>query len=217
MSKKKRILVVVSIILVLAIIVGVVCFLGFRRTTENITLDGATSKVSKLCSELKEKQEYSFRTTLDEQNEVYYAKKGGVAYVDTIYRGKESKFIIKNGNSYLLLEDEKTYYTYQNNETDLEKINVQLEETKEKQYTEGKEKIENKEYKYEEYEGVTGFLIKDVTLTENQTAKTRFYFNGNKLIYIKTITEDYQEILKVDISYNIDDKLFEIPTDYKGI
>ena len=215
MSKKQIVLIIVSIILVLAIIVGLVYFLGLGEKTENTILDGSTSKVNKLYSELKEKQEYSFKTTLNEQDEVYYAKKNKVAYIATTYQGETSKFIIKDGNSYLLLDDEKIYYTYQNNETDLEKITVQLEKIKDKPYTEGKEKIENKEYKYEEYEGTTEFLLKEAEEVEEQTAKTRFYFDGNKLVYIKTIAGDYQELLKVDISYQVDDNLFEIPSDYE--
>lgn len=217
MSKKKIVLIMVSVILSFMIIAGVIYFLGFGRKTGNATLDGATSKVNKLYSELKEEKAFSFTTTLDEKNKVYYAKKNNMAYIDTTYQGKESKFIIKDGNSYLLVDDQKVYYTYQNNETDLEKISVQLEEINEKQYTEGKEKIENKEYKYEEYEGVTEFLVKDIDMAEGQKAKTRFYFNGDKLVYIKTIVGDYQEILKVDISYDVDNKLFEIPADYKEV
>ena len=212
MSKKKIIMIIVCIVLILAIIGGLVYFLGIKGKTEK---EETISKIDKVYSELKEKQEYSFKTTLDEQNEIFYAKKDGVVYLDTIYEGEESKIIIKDGNSYLLLDDEKEYYTYQNNETDSEKVTEQLEEIKEKQYTEGKEKIENKEYKYEEYEGTTEFLLKEAEEVEEQTAKTRFYFDGNKLVYIKTIAGDYQELLKVDISYQVDDNLFEIPSDYE--
>lgn len=214
MSKKKKIILIIAIvILVLAIITGLIYWIGKERTG-NTVLDGTTSKVNKLYTELKEKKAFSFTTTLDEQNEVYYAKKDNVAYIETNYQGEKSKFIIKEGNSYLLVDDQKTYYTYQNNETNLDKIMVQLEAVKDNQYIEGKEKIENKEYKYEEYEGITEFLLKDVAMVEEQTAKTRFYFNGGKLIYIRTIVGDYQETLKVDISYNVNDKLFKIPTDY---
>lgn len=217
MSKKKKVILIIGIvILALAIIIGIIYWIGNERR-DSVVLDGSASKVNKLCFELEEKQAYSFRTTLDKQNEIYYAKKNDVAYIETTYQGETSKLIIKNGNSYLLSDDEKIYYTYQNNETNLEKVTVQLEEIKKKQYTEGKEKIENKEYKYEEYEGITEFLVKDIEEIEEQTAKTRFYFNGDQLVYIKTIVGDYQEVLKVDISDNVNDKLFEIPEDYKEV
>lgn len=216
MSKNKKIiLIIIAIILLLAIVVGIICWIGFGRKIGNNNLEGNASKVNKLCSELKEKQEFSFITTLDENNKMYYAKKDKTAYIDTIYQGEETKFLIKDGNSYLLLDEQKIYYTYQNNETDLEKVTVSLETIKDREYVEGKEKIENKEYKYEEYEGVSEFLLKDIETTEQQVAKTRFYFSGNKLVYIKTIVGDYQEVLKVDISYHVDNKLFEIPSDYK--
>lgn len=213
-KKKKIILIIIAIILVLAIIAGVIYFIEKGKTTENTVLDGSESRVSKLCSELKEEKAFSFITTLDEQNKIYYAKKDNTAYIDTIYQGKESKFIIKDGNSYLLLDDQKVYYTYQNNETDLEKVTFQLGLANDKQYMEGKEKIDNKKYNYEEFEGITSFLVKDIDTEEEQTAKTRFYFNGNKLVYIKTIIGDYQELLKVEVSYKVDDKLFEIPSNY---
>lgn len=216
MSKKKKIiLITVIVIAVLAIIAGIFCLIGFG--TENSTLDGSTSKVNKLYSELIEKQAFSFRTTLDEQNTIYYAKRDEMAYIDTTYQGEKSKIIVRDGNSYLLLDDAKIYYTYQNNETDLKKITAELETIKDEQYLEGTEKIEKQKYKYEEYEGATGFLVKNIEVSEEQAAKTRFYFDGDKLVYIKTIVGDYQEILKVDISHDVDDNLFEIPSNYQEV
>lgn len=218
MSKNRKIiLIVVVAIIVLAIIAGFIYFVGFQSGVEDKILNGSTSKANKLYSELKEKQNYSFIMTLDEKNKIYYAKKDNMAYIETTYQDEISKFIVKNGNSYLLMDDQKIYYKYENNETDLEKIIYQLEKIKDKDYVVGREKIENKAYKYEEYEKVTEFLIKEISMEEEQTAKTRLYFDGDKLVYIKTIVGDYEEILKIDISYQIDDNLFEIPSEYKEI
>lgn len=211
-QSKKRNLIMITIILV--VIVGIICWISLGRKSKETLLDGNTSKVANLYAELKQAQAYSMTTTLNEQNNLYYAKKGNMAYVNICEQGKNSKYIIKNGNSYLLLEDQKTYYTYSNNETNLGKIEVPLETLKNSQYVEGKEKIEGKQYQYEEYEGITEFLIKDVT-EQAEEAKTRLYFDGNKLEYIKTTVGAYQELLKVDISYKVDDKLFELPSDYK--
>lgn len=215
-NNKKTIVITVTILIALAIIIGIIWWLN-RETTGNTILEGGNSKVTKLYSQLTEKQTFSFTTTLDEQNIVFYAKKDNMAYLNTKYQGEESKFIVKDGNSYLLREDEKIYYFYQNNETDLDKITLQLESVKDKPYTEGKEKIENKNYKYEEYEGVTGFLIKDINTENEHTLKTRFYFNGDQLVYIKTIIGNYQEIVKVDLSYEVNNNLFEVPSDYKEV
>ena len=215
MSKKKIILMVIAVIVVLASIAGLIYWIGLGTKTDKTTLEGSTSKVSKLYDELAEKEAYSFTTKLDENSQVYYAKKGDVAYIASSYQGDSSKMLVKDGNSYLLLEDEKVYYTYQNNETDLERILLQLEEAKEREYVEGKERIEGKEYNYEEYEGVSEFLMKeDVSTAEEQKAKTRFYFNKDQLVYIKTMIGNEQEILKVEMSDKVDDKLFEIPSEY---
>lgn len=218
MSQKKKTIVITAtvIIIALAIIIGIIWWLN-REITGNTILEGGNSKVTKLYSQLKEKQTFCFTTTLDEENLVFYAKKDNMAYLNTKNQGEESKFIVKDGNTYLLKEEEKIYYLYQNNETDLDKIILQLERVKDKPYTEGKEKIENKNYQYEEYEGVTEFLIKDINAENEHTLRTRFYFNGEQLVYIKTIIGDYQEIVKVDISYEVNNNLFEIPSDYKEV
>ena len=44
--------------------------------------------------------------------------------------------------------------------------------------------------------------------------KTRFYYSGNDLKYIKTITENNEELLEIKIEYEADDSLFEIPEGY---
>lgn len=216
MSKKnKMILMIVGVIIILAMIIGIIWWI--TSTANKTPLEGSTSKVNQLYSELTEKQSYRFKTTLDDKNEIFYAKKENKAYINTIYQGKKSKFIIKEGNTYFLVDDSKEYYTYHNNEIDLEKIVLQLETIKENQYTQGKEKIEGKEYQYEEYEGVAEFLMKGITTTEEETAKTRFYFMGDQLVYIKTMVGDYQETLKVEISNQVEDEWFEIPSEYKEV
>ena len=45
--------------------------------------------------------------------------------------------------------------------------------------------------------------------------KTRLYFEGNNLKYIKTYIGDIEQLLKVEMSYNVDDSVsFEIPKEY---
>ena len=58
-------------------------------------------------------------------------------------------------------------------------------------------------------------MMDTTEIKENEEVKTRFYFKGDKLAYIKTIIGEKQELLKVDISYDVDNNLFEIPSDYK--
>ena len=215
MSKKKIAIIIVVTLVVLALIAGISWWAINSQNTNNEKEAKNISKVAKLYSELKEKGAYRATIELDDKNVIQYAKKDNKAYLDTNYNWQNSKFIIKDGNSYLLVKEQQAYYTYRNNETELGKIENPLNRIKNSEYKEGKEKIDGKEYKYEEYQGITDFLMKETENVDEQTSKTRFYFNGDKLVYIKTITGDYQEILKVNISYTVDDKLFEIPAEYK--
>lgn len=50
---------------------------------------------------------------------------------------------------------------------------------------------------------------------KSDTKKTRFYFDGKDLKYIKTIAGNKEELLKVTISKDVDNKLFQIPSDYE--
>lgn len=210
MSKKKKIiLITVVTLIVLAIVVGLVCLFVSKKSGKN-----EMSKIQKLYNSLQNKNSYSFTATLDQNNKFYYAKLDNKAYTDTIYQGNQSKFVIKDGNSYLLADDIKGYYTYANNAVDLNKIELELENIKDEPYENGTEKIENKNYSYEEYKTITGFSL-GITSEEGKEIKTRFYFKGDKLEYIKTIDGDKQELLKVEISNDVQSNLFEIPSNYK--
>lgn len=209
-QKKKILIILIVIILIIACCGGIALYMT-QTDTKNENYFG----VQKLYEELKSKESYSFITTLDNNNKMYYAKQQNKAYIENIYDGSESKFIIKDGNSYLMMDDSKTYYTYKNNEIDLNKIESSLEEIKDTEHEKGKEKIENKTYTYEEYNTVTKFVMMDNSENEGQEIKTKFYFDGNKLEYIKTIVGNKQELLKVDISDDVDNNLFEIPSEYK--
>lgn len=213
MDKKKKIIVMISIfILIILIIGGITWYISSKQSTQQEN----GSKLNLLYEDLASKETYSFSISLDDNNQMRYAKSSDKAYVDTIYNGIESKFIIRDGNSYLLIENSKVYYTYENNETDLNKIEVDFENFKDAEFEKGKEKIEGTTYKYEEYKILTNLTMQDTSdLTSSEEVKTRFYFKDDQLVYIKTKIGEKQELLKVDISYNVDNNLFEIPSDYK--
>ena len=55
-----------------------------------------------------------------------------------------------------------------------------------------------------------------IAVTDLTKAKTRIYYDNDKIVYIKTIAGDEKELLKVDISYNqVNDDYFNIPDEYK--
>lgn len=123
--------------------------------------------------------------------------------------------LIKNGNTYLIKDEDKVYYVYKNNDTNLNKIEDILEELKDKEYQTGKEKIDNKSYSYIEFNQLTDLAIMNTSNIKSDTKKTRFYFDGKDLKYIKTIAGNKEELLKVNISKDVDNKLLQIPSDYE--
>lgn len=216
MSKKKKIIIISVIsIIVLALIIGIAIFLINRHNSEESQSYSGDTRIARLYDRLNKEKMFSFTTTIDDNNKEIYAKTSDAAYIDTIYEGEESKFVIKDGNSYLLNDENKIYYTYQNNEIDLNRVIEQLEEVKDTELVEGTENIEGKEYNYEEYSGFTSFAFKLSDEGNTDNMKTRFYFDGDNLVYIKTITSNTQELLKVEISDDVDENLFEIPSDYR--
>ena len=89
-----------------------------------------------------------------------------------------------------------------------------LSEISEKSYESGHEKINGKNYYYEEYDDIGAFFIM-TKYDEQNEIKTRFYFDNNgNLTYIKTIYGEESELLKVNLENSVDDSLFEIPANY---
>lgn len=220
MDKRKKVIIIsVVSIIVIALIVGLIIFFVNRNNNgeKGTTIASNSSKIAKLYEDLSKEQSFSFTTTLDDNNKETYAKNDNTAYTDTIYDGEESKFIIRDGNSYLLRDSDKIYYTYQNNEVNLNKVLEQLNEIKDTELIEGKEEVDGKNYNYEEYSGITNFAIKLTDDNNSEDLKTRFYFDGNELVYIKTIIGNNLELLSVEISNDVDSSLFEIPEDYRGM
>ena len=92
------------------------------------------------------------------------------------------------------------------------------------EYVAGKEKIYGISYKYEEYNGVSSFLFSEQETIEIDSVKTRFYFKGNELVYLKTIynvkdeetgeTTEKEELQTIKVEYEVNNSVFEIPSDY---
>ena len=213
MSKKKIILITVISVVIILLIAGIIYFIVSNNNKAN-----ETPIIETINANLKEKNKYVFSTTFDDNNKVYYAKNQETAYINSCYDGIESKYLVKDGNTYLLQDSQKEYFTYKNNTTQLNKITEQFDELLTQEPTKGEEEINGKKYKYDEYTGITNLVIQDLIgdeEIEEQDIKTRFYYKNNKLEYMKTIIGDKEEILKIDISYDVDDNLFNIPADYE--
>ena len=126
-----------------------------------------------------------------------------------------SSFSLPENVNYILLNKD-TGKIYQNNELELAKITSSLEKIKEKDYKKKKEEINDTKYTYEEFENYNSMMLKYAEDITEENSKTRFYFNKeNKLEYIKTIWNDKEELLKVDLTYEVEDTLFDIPENFK--
>ena len=217
MDKKKKIAIisVITILILLIIIGGIVWYFIANNKTNSDSNNQGKSEINKLYETLKTTSIFSFELILDDENHKYYAKSNNMACIETTSNDEETKYIVKNGNTYFLVDDTKTYYTYCNNQANLNMVTKGLERFKDLDYQIGKEKINNKNYYYEEYAEVSDFAMGDFT-EDSEDVKTRFYFDDDELVYIKTIEEDKEELLEVNISYNVNQNSFQIPSDYKN-
>ena len=190
-KKKKMIIIIVAIVVVALITLGVILT---NKSNKVISNTKAETKVSTLYNKIKNIDTYSFNFTADDNSKVFYAKSGEKAYMDTKYNGSETKYIIKDGNSYLIKDSDKRYYTYTNNNIDLDLVSNILADLINLEHNDGKEEIDGKSYNYEEYSVLTNIAISDFSNETN--IKTRLYFKGKDLVYIKTISDRKQELLK---------------------
>lgn len=215
----KKISIPIIPIVIGAILVAIVIVILIRRTE-----DGA-SKLKKVYEKMVDKQTYIFtRYDLGEEHKLIIYKKPNKTLIDTYNPEEHLSTLVLEGNTYLIFHANKEYYVYPNNALDEEVLTNDLKNIVDLEYTIGKEKIYGKTYKYEEYEGVTEFMISPSRNIDEDSVKTRFYFKGNELIYLKTIYDlvneetgektQTEELQTVKVEYEVEDSVFEIPAEY---
>lgn len=145
---------------------------------------------------------------------ILIAKKDEKISIDMYFQDEHTTTLAKDGYTYFIMHNNQEYSEYEG-EASQEMLANQLQETENKSYINGRESINGKTYYYEEYEGISSFLMSTSIYLDNENYKTRFYYEGNKLVYIKNIIDEKnEELLKTEISYNVEDSIFEIPTNY---
>ena len=188
------------------------------------TEDG-TSKLSKVYEKMVTMQTYIFtRYDLGEEHKLIIYKKPNKTLIDTYNPEEHLSTLVLEGNTYLIFHANKEYYVYPNNTLDEEVLTNDLKNIVDLEYTVGKEKIYGKTYKYEEYQGVTDFMIASSRNIDTSSVKTRFYFKGNELVYLKTIYDvvneetgekiQTEELQTIKVEYKVEDSVFEIPVEY---
>lgn len=216
-NKLKKPMIIIGIIILVVVIIGVIIFALSSKNKTNKTEQTESVEIQKNYEKIANSKEMTFTTTLDENNRETIVIKDGQAYKETTRNGVTYKYIVKGNDTYFVDDSNKTYYTYKNNTEISTEIQQKLSKLKEMSSNTGKEKVKGKNYQYEEFEKYQDFLINNkIAATDLTKAKTRIYYDNDKIVYIKTIAGDEEELLKVDISYGtVKNDYFNIPSEYK--
>lgn len=216
-NKLKKTMIIIGIIILVVVIIGVIIFALSSKNKTNKTEQTESVEIQKNYEKIANSKEMTFTTTLDENNKETIVIKDGQAYKETTRNGVTYKYIVKGNDTYFVDDSNKTYYTYKNNTEISTEIQQKLSKLKEMSSNTGKEKVNGKNYQYEEFEKYQDFLINNkIAVTDLTKAKTRIYYDNDKIVYIKTIAGDEEELLKVDILYgNVKNDYFNIPSEYK--
>ena len=211
----KKILVIISVIMIIAIavIVGI------------INNQYKVSRLSNIYEKMSQNKTYTFmRYDREEKNKIITSRKMNKTLIDMYNPDDHLSTLILEGDMYVIFHDKQEYVVYTNNNKDEEILLNELGEITKLEYTTGKEKIYGKTYKYEEYKGVSNFLIYSDNNMDINSIKTRFYFKGKELVYLKTIYEtvnnetkerkQVEELQTVKVEYKVEDSVFKIPENY---
>ena len=101
MDKTKKIILISVISVVVIILIAVGIWLVVRGNNEN-NGENQISKIQELYNTLSEKDTYSFKTTVDDNNSSYFAKQGDKSYMEVKIDGETSKYLMMDGNMYYI-------------------------------------------------------------------------------------------------------------------
>jgi len=207
MRRKKIIRLVLAIIIIIAIAFGITILTNKKGQGKKRLLN--------LYESLNTSQTYLFEIEKDSKNKRIMAKMGEKTIIDKYCEDNHETTLVEDGTTYFILHNREEYYVYEQNNVEQSILTDGLQEVVQKEFITGNEKVKGKTYDYEEYVGSTEFMIASTSDVKEEDIKTRFYFDKNdNLVYIKTIYGGYQEILKITVENNVDDSLFEIPSNY---
>lgn len=211
MLKSKRSIIIFGIIIVILLIVSLILILKKERN------DRVLEMYEKICNN----QDFTF--SMEEEIEelkykVSMAQRGADVSIDMYTDEEHTTTLVVDGQAYFVIHNLEEYLIYDSDDIDADIIISGLKEITKKEYEAGREKINQKTYYYEEYENDTGDFLIFANVNENSIIKTRFYFDGNDIAFIKNIVttegELEEELIKVTLQYSVDEKVFEIPQSY---
>ena len=207
----------INLILVILVIIGIIFVISKIINSKS----SDEQKLAKIYEDLNSSKSYYFQMERNSNNKIIMAQKGGKTVIDQYSKEGENSTqshtttLIKDNNTYLILHDRKEYYVYEENNVDQTILLDGIKEIMNKDFSRGNEKVRGKKYNYEEYNGSSIFMISNTLNIDENEVKTRFYFDKkDNLVYIKTINGEDTELLKINITQDVDDSIFDIPSDY---
>lgn len=206
--KKNMISKIIFAILIIILIVMII--LVTKQKPKDMTI--------KMYNDICEKQNYTF-SMIEQNSDVKYnliiSKKENSMSIDAKSGDEHTTTLVKEEAAYYIMHLEKEYYLYDSSQIDADILRNDLSGIKEEEYSTGYEEINGKKYYYEEYSDITTFIMWSNYSEEESSIKTKFYFDKNKIVYIKTIIDGTQEeLLEIEFTDDVDNTMFEIPNDY---
>ena len=207
-KKRKIIIVVIALLIIIGVVAGILLLSSKKENYE-------TSKLTDIYNNLLSSNTYVFSIVQNDETKTIMAKNGDQTAIDQYLGNTHSTTIVKDGNTYLILHDRSEYYVYQNNNVEQSILTDGIQELMNKTFTTGEEKVNGKNYEYEEFDGSSIFMLSNNIPLNQEGVKTKLYFNKkSELVYVKTTYENNEELVGIDISKDVDNSLFEIPSNY---
>lgn len=214
-KKVKMILILVAVIIILTILMFA---LGSSPSDLTINMYKKINNSQNYTITLKgrEDDEYSYTISI--------AQRGTDISIDMISKSDDEEqhttTLLEDENVYTIMHNDKEYATMSSKDIEADILIPEMKDIDEKTYQKGKEKVNGKTYYYEEYKGISTFLML-IDADNEENVKTRFYYDGDKLVYIKNMIdqdgEKLEELIQAECSYEVNEKLFEIPEDYAEV
>lgn len=214
-KKVKMILILVAVIIILTILMFA---LGSSPSDLTINMYKKINNSQNYTITLKgrEDDEYSYTISI--------AQRGTDISIDMISKSDDEEqhttTLLEDENVYTIMHNDKEYETMSSKDIEADILIPEMKDIDEKTYQKGKEKVNGKTYYYEEYKGISTFLML-IDADNEENVKTRFYYDGDKLVYIKNMIdqdgEKLEELIQAECNYEVNENLFEIPEDYAEV
>ncbi len=210
MKIPKKTLIIICSILILLIIALICIFKGEPK-----------DRVRNMYEKISKSPNFTFsmeETTTEINYRVAMAQRGTDVSIDMYSGDEHNTTLVLENESYYIMHNDKEYYNFGDEKVESDIIISSLKNISKDVYVSGKEEINGNTYYYEEFNNEDNDFIIFANINESSNVKTRFYFKGNDICYIKNYIQnedsEQEELIKTNLIFNIDEALFNIPDDY---